>query len=555
MTETEPRRFEKHVAIKEVDEEERTATGAVLVPWEVDRQGDWPRPEGVGAMYNPDPDDGVMHARFPDDAAELVENALADEPIELGGETFPAGTWYVTRKYHDDELWGLIRDEILTGFSIGGEVSQVVEYESADDLPDEVAVPDAVDIEAVDDDLEEIVNGFTTEVSDVDIPAVPSATYATAKSIGKSIVNDVAGEEEFVDVFADRGHTEEDARRLWSFLDGVEKRAGVSKGETLEKLATLAADADTTQKHDMSTNPTDPDAGGLDDEDVGFLKRLRKAVMPAGPGPGADVDVDVGDTAVSGATLAKAATVVKEGRTLNQENRNALMAAHDAIEAALASDLDDIDYQTNRFSDDTRFDFDLTAYSEKVAEKTLESVAKELTPEQAEIVADTVEEFATNHGDATVGDFREWSWEMEWAEELSPDQIVALQNAFDEYHADRDAEENVVTDDFADWLGDHIDATIEMTDDTDIDVEQKLDELEKRIDDLADDGGDGTSKGAGADDGSGGDEDLEKQVEELQERLDKLSQSTAGTDQLGGNGGNSETGKNAVETEKQVFTR
>ncbi len=78
MTDTPKRRFSKRVRIAEKDADDRTVTGAALVPWEVDRQGDWLTPDGVRAMFNPDPDDGVMHAVFPDDDAETVESYVAD---------------------------------------------------------------------------------------------------------------------------------------------------------------------------------------------------------------------------------------------------------------------------------------------------------------------------------------------------------------------------------------------------------------------------------------------------------------------------------------------
>jgi hypothetical protein len=208
------RTFEKTVEIKAVDTENRTATGAVLVPNEVDKQRDFLRPSGVEAMFAEDPDDGVMHTAFPDDAAELVDNRIVDESIELNGETYPPGTWIATRQYTDDDLWQLVKDGILSGFSIGGNVSEVREYDSAD-VPPDISFPDPV----TPGPATEIVDGQVEEVSDVDIPAVPRAVYREVGKLGKAITDRVDGEEEFVELMRTRGHDTEDARRLWGYLD------------------------------------------------------------------------------------------------------------------------------------------------------------------------------------------------------------------------------------------------------------------------------------------------------------------------------------------------
>jgi len=75
------RKLNKRVDFVAKDAEEQTATGAVLVPDELDRQGDFLRPEDVENLFNEDVDDGVMHARFPDDAAE-TSHRLLNERID-----------------------------------------------------------------------------------------------------------------------------------------------------------------------------------------------------------------------------------------------------------------------------------------------------------------------------------------------------------------------------------------------------------------------------------------------------------------------------------------
>jgi len=145
-----------------------------------------------------DPDDGVMHYRFADDDAELVRNEIIDEPETIGGKEYAAGSWIITRKYHDDELWALVDDGVLTGFSIGGEVSEEVER-SADELGDGVNFPAEVRIRA-----SEILNGYTAEISDVDIPAVPNADHAE-KSLTKNLVERAGDEESFVEMMEPGG--------------------------------------------------------------------------------------------------------------------------------------------------------------------------------------------------------------------------------------------------------------------------------------------------------------------------------------------------------------
>lgn len=223
--------FQKTVDIKAVDEDARTATGAVLVPDELDHQFDFLRPGAIERFHADDPDTGVMHSAFPDDAAELVRHEILDEPETIGGEEFPAGTEVATRKYTDDDLWGLVNDGILNGFSIGGEITKATDH---DTVPDDVRVPD--DVEHSDEPVTELIDGRVEEISDVDIPAVPRATYK-ADDLGKNLLEDVDSEAEFVELMVEqRGHDESDARRLYQYLTSVQ-----SKARTPTKRELLAA--------------------------------------------------------------------------------------------------------------------------------------------------------------------------------------------------------------------------------------------------------------------------------------------------------------------------
>jgi hypothetical protein len=235
-------RFTKTVTIKTVDEDERTATGAVLVPNELDHEFDFFRPDAVERFYSDDVDTGVLHAAFPDDAAELERSEIIDAAEEIGDEEFPPGTWVATRSYEDDDLWSLVEDGVLQGFSIGGDITAADEH---DDLPDDVRVPDAVDHDGAGGT--ELINGTVDEVSDVDIPAVPRATYkGDGEDLGKSLLEEVDGEDEFVELMTEqRGHDEADARRLYQYLTEhakSEKGGDGTPGDTVAECVAIIMD-------------------------------------------------------------------------------------------------------------------------------------------------------------------------------------------------------------------------------------------------------------------------------------------------------------------------
>lgn len=351
MTDT----FSKTVAIKAVDEEERTATGAVLVPNEVDRQRDFLAPAGVERMYAPDPDDGVMHSAFPEGAAELVRNEVVDEPIELNGETYPAGTWVATRKYNDGALWQLVSDDVLDGFSIGGEVGEVREYGSAEALPDEVTFPAEVEPGPA----TEIVDGGVEEVSDVDIPAVPRATYRELGKLGKGITDEVDGREEFVEVMEGRGHDPADARRLWRYLQREGEKASDERAESRTDTDDTDDMTDTTT--DTTDDSADADAGDgtakgdtVEDVDDATLGARIKSALGIGGGSddGSVPEAPEGDTEAE-----------KAGRTLSQRNRRAVMASVDA-QLDILNDAG-VDHGMTRFSDRAEFAFDIEEYGKE----------------------------------------------------------------------------------------------------------------------------------------------------------------------------------------------
>lgn len=555
MTEQPKRRFEKHVAIKAIDEDERTATGIVLTPNELDHQLDFVTPEGVEAMYNPTPEDGVMHAAFPEDAAELEFNEVLEDDQEIDGVEFEAGDWVIRRKYHDDELWSFV-GEVLHGFSIGGQVVEADEYDSIADLPDEVEIPDDVDPDATPDKYwppTGIRNGAVGEISDVDIPAVSSAVYATSKGREKNLYENAGSRDEFVDLMTARGAPEDRAGELYDYLEALEK---TTSADAVSKFFDGAAKYHEQKMTDDNQPDPDADAPDLDnfgahksfqDVDDATLGQRLKALLFGDPTEPDDGDGETKSLEVSGVTFAKAGDVatdvVKEGRTLNATNRETLMAAHDAIEAALASDMD---IETNRFTDDPDTDFDITQFGDPGTDDSEgdEKAAplEKLTEEQGDLVVGAIQRFVDNQGEASFEEFRDWVWQTDI---LDDDTTFAADEAAWEYesYVRERTNEQPVTEDFADWVASesNTDTEITMSDDTTEEPPEWAKGLTDRIDSIEEklsneeDEPDGSEKGL--EDAPEWAQDLTEKVDELDERVDKVATDKADTQQAGGGDG------------------
>jgi len=242
--------YEKRVDYVSKDEESQTATGVVMVPNTVDHQGDWERPETIETfaaqfeafMEVGEADGGVMHAVWPSDWMTLERNEVLDESEEIGGQTVDAGAWIQTWAYNDDELWALVEDGILTGHSIGADgVSWEYNGEDPDELPDDVTVPDEVDVE----DYWELTDGIMQEVSAVDIPAVPDAqilstSKARAATAEKRLADHIGNRDGFFEEAVERGHSEAEAERLWDVLDRAVNVGGANKPGAKSKLTGAA---------------------------------------------------------------------------------------------------------------------------------------------------------------------------------------------------------------------------------------------------------------------------------------------------------------------------
>lgn len=105
--------------------EERYVFGVVLLPDEVDGQGEIYSAEEVrkaahsfmeffGGTIK------LMHRGRPVDGVKVLETYLTKQQESHGGESFPVGTWLMAVRVQDDDLWADVKAGDFTGFSIGG---------------------------------------------------------------------------------------------------------------------------------------------------------------------------------------------------------------------------------------------------------------------------------------------------------------------------------------------------------------------------------------------------------------------------------------------------
>jgi hypothetical protein len=124
------KRFE--VEILKASDEEQTVTGIVLQPEVVDAQGDIMSADVIKAAaygflmnFNKSTKLGLQHSTFPKGKLALVESYVAPNGIVLGAKTVRQGTWIMTVKVLDGEIWKKVKDGKIAGFSIGGRAKVV----------------------------------------------------------------------------------------------------------------------------------------------------------------------------------------------------------------------------------------------------------------------------------------------------------------------------------------------------------------------------------------------------------------------------------------------
>ncbi|WP_254768226.1 XkdF-like putative serine protease domain-containing protein [Salinilacihabitans rarus] len=432
--------FEKRVEFKATDDERRVATGGVLVPSKVDLQGDWLTSEQIRELADDfmarlqaaDDDDvdsvpGVMHAVFPPEHVTLVENRVLEEAETIGGKEFPAGSWIQSWRFDDDELWSLVADGILSGYSIGAiDVKWEGPYDQSE-LPEGITVADGY---PDDEPAWQIVAATIAEVSSVDIPAVPDAVMASVKAAGvqtysreKNVLDRVGGKDEFLEVMADRGHDEEAATRMWSYL---------------QRAAEEGADQ----------HPADKASDGV-------LRRMGRAALNAfsSGGPDAESAPQAAAKSTDDGAPSPEATAAKEGRTLSRANRNALFATIDASLDVLQDA--GVDHGMTRFTDREEIDWTLDDHTarewatpdddedadgeddEETApvDPSFESATGGETPDDTTMSADDTD---TDTPDDTFADAPEWAKAIHDQTQENSKRIEELVDDGDEPEKDAD---------------------------------------------------------------------------------------------------------------------
>jgi hypothetical protein len=466
--------FRKDVEFVAKDADEQVASGIVMVPDKVDLQGDFAREETIRdfadqfeAFYEADEaSGGVMHAVFPDEWMDLERNEVLDEAETIGGVEAPAGAWVQDWHVTDGETWALVEDGILEGYSIGAiQVAWSGPMEE-DGLPDDVAVADGYDGGM---GYWELVDGLVQEVSTVDIPAVPDAEILETKADADKRLGDYLGDRDgFLDEAMQRGHSEAEAERLWDLLNrAMEVDGAADPGKSvLSRVRSFLSrsDDDTTTRRSEA--------------------------------PGRD----------------------KEGQTLSQANREAVMASIDAgLDVLHDAGVEDL---PKRFTDRDDVDFDIGEHDGRTwpapdgddgdgDDEDDDSGPTDVSADNDAPAGDTADDDTTSMSDTDGGDDKALAEKnAEQIDELT-DAVKDLTDAVeddggDTPDADKTAEvelpsgevAEVSKDEAMSWFDgdDTVEADVDTDGDETADLEQELERLHQRLDAITRQSGTGSTQ-------------------------------------------------------------
>ncbi len=108
------------------EEEERIVFGVVLVPNEVDAQGDiYSKADVRKACYSfMETNAGQVKLMHDGEAmgqrVVILENYVSKQTEIHNAHAFPEGTWFATSRVNDDDIWADVKKGVFTGYSIGG---------------------------------------------------------------------------------------------------------------------------------------------------------------------------------------------------------------------------------------------------------------------------------------------------------------------------------------------------------------------------------------------------------------------------------------------------
>lgn len=226
-------------------------TGIVLQPDVEDAHGDTVAPEVIEeaahafvAKYNAATKLGIQHKLFGLPDIHLAESYIAPEDTTIGGQQVLKGTWVMTVKVLNDEIWDGVKDGSLTGFSIGAiaTVPAAEEAEVAKSVGEVVDVEKSRPLLALDVSEVSLVDAAANErkflvtkalVQDKEEPpmaAKPAFTVAlsVAKDIDKikQLSKDLALERlasasSMIEVLKDEFESFTDIGQLWKAVDDI----------------------------------------------------------------------------------------------------------------------------------------------------------------------------------------------------------------------------------------------------------------------------------------------------------------------------------------------
>ena len=104
-------------------DEERIVCGIVYEPDEIDTQGDTASAEDIrkaAHRYMETSQAIKMNHEGSKIAASVLESYIAPQELSIAGRVIKKGTWMMSMRINDTEVWKKIRDGELTGFSMAG---------------------------------------------------------------------------------------------------------------------------------------------------------------------------------------------------------------------------------------------------------------------------------------------------------------------------------------------------------------------------------------------------------------------------------------------------
>ena len=540
----------KTVDLTDHDEERQIATGALLVPDRIDSQGDYFEPatiERIAHDYMRRLQAGeatlkLMHAVDAAEKLSLVENRVLDEPETIGETEHAAGTWIVSVKVADPDVWQLLKDGVLGGFSIGGD-NVDGETLPPEEVPDEIERSDEWPADAP---VQRIDDVRINEFSAVDRPAVAPAQVEVLKADLEKEHTDAleAGGEACIEALEERGHDRADAERLCRAMhkaDGKQElppevadckdsvladNPGMSESEAIaicRDQLNMSDDPDTD-------DPEEPTAKDIDDATLG--KRLKRLLFPSADGTDDAVSPESGPAEDREA-------LDKAGQTLSAANVAEAKAVHDAAATMLERQGHDDHKGGRTYTADRTDDFEMADHHAKMATLSKQAIpeaesAQLLYPDEetAEAVAEEM-----GLGETHEHDLDGETFYMPGADHAAFEAAVAELAAShdDEETASTDTEttgaESPADDDTTEHMSDEpTDDTEKATDEPPAWAEaltEKVETIEARVDEIDDE----TEKMADAPEWA---QDLAEKVEGLDDRVDKIAKAEADTDQVAG---------------------